>query len=103
MRDMDLPHDVFLAAEATAHQLPDDAHALLRPTHHPRHLRSILVGNLRPDINFHSAIGLRHGDTAFRFDEGVVGDLGVEGVLKDDIRFGETRLHISLADLDVLE
>ncbi len=89
-RHMDLSHHVFLAAEAAAHQLPDDAHALLRPAHHTRHLRPVLIRDLRADINFHAAIGQRHADAAFRFEEGMVGGRRVEGMFKDHIRFGKT-------------
>ncbi len=100
---MDLPHHVFLAAKTAAHQLPDDAHALLGPAHHACHLLAVLIGDLRADINFHAPVLQRHADTAFRLDKGVVGGGRVEGVLQDHIRLGKALLHVALADLDVLE
>ena len=102
-RGMDLSHHIFLAAEAAAHQLPDDTHARLIPAHHTRHLRPILIRNLRADINLHPSIGLRRRDTALRLHKRMVGDRRVKSVFENHIGFGKPFVHISLADLDMFQ
>ena len=102
-RNMDLSHHVFLAAESAAHQLTHDAYTLLRPTHYACHLLPVLIGNLRTDINFHAAIGQRHGDAAFGFHKGMFGRRRVEGMFKNHVRFSETSIHVAFANLDVFE
>src|SRR6266511_4837009 len=100
---MDLPHHIFLATKAATHQLPNYTYTFLRPTHHTRHLRPILIRNLRTNVNLHPSIGQRHSDTTFRFKKGVVGGCRMEDMFKDHVRLSEAFVHVTLADLDVLE
>src|SRR3990172_1642103 len=100
---MDLPHHIFLAAEAATHQLSNDTHTRLIPTHHTRHLSPILIRNLRTAINFYATIRGRHSDAAFRFEEGMIVNRRMERVLQNHIRLSKALLHVTFANLDVLE
>ncbi len=100
---MRLPGEIFFAAESAAHQLPDDAHAFGRPAQDARHLVAVGIGDLRADVDLHAPIGERAGNAALWFQEGVIGDGGMEGVLEDQVCLGKTGRHVSLAHLDMLE
>ncbi len=100
---MDLTGDIFLTAKAAAHQLPDDAHALLGPAERRSDLLPVGVGDLRANINLHAPIRGRAGNAAFRLQKGMFRDGSVEGVLEDHIGLSKAVLHIPFADFDVLE
>jgi len=81
---VNLTGNVLFSAEATACELPADAHLVFGDAQGGRHLAAVGVGDLRADVDFHAAVGQGHSDAAFRFHKQVVREWRKETVFNDN-------------------
>ena len=104
---MQLPGDVFLAAEAAAHHRAAHAHILVFQAQALGHLAAVAVGNLAAHVDGQLGVVVvvagGHGHGALRLHKGVLGHGRAIGALDDHIGVGKALVDVAVAHLDVLE
>ena len=96
-RQVDLDGDVLFAAEAAADHGALDANLALRDADRAGDAAEVL-DHLGGDANVEHAALIRPRHPGFRLNERVLLIRHPEGVLDDQVRLGEARVHVPLAD-----
>ena len=102
-RGVNLTCDVLLASKSTPDEGADDSYLLVRHAQAACDLAAIGVRYLGPDIDLDASLIREPRDGTFGFEEGVLCDGRVIGVLENDVSFFKPRLEITLPHLNVFE
>ena len=86
-----------LRAERAAHRRADDPDPLLRDLEDPREVLAQVERRLRPGPDL-EPVAVPAGDGRVRLHVRVVGGRGAERLLDDDVRLGEARVDVAVAD-----